>query len=105
MITILRPWELCFGERSTIKFKCQPAIYLRLLDKTRNGLKSRLNLTSGVDMRSIATDQIEKVEVLRGIPSVIYGNLTSGIVKITNKSGYTRWKSRFKADGYSKLLL
>lgn len=74
------------------------------LDKTRNGLKSRLNLTSGVDMRSIATDQIEKVEVLRGIPSVIYGNLTSGIVKITNKSGYTRWKSRFKADGYSKLF-
>ncbi|MDV3506062.1 TonB-dependent receptor [Elizabethkingia anophelis] len=74
------------------------------LDKTRSGLKSRLNLTSGVDMRSIATDQIEKVEVLRGIPSVIYGNLTSGIVKITNKSGYTRWKSRFKADGYSKLF-
>ena len=42
--------------------------------------------------------------MLRGIPSVIYGNLTSGIVKITNKSGYTRWKSRFKADGYSKLF-
>lgn len=74
------------------------------LDKSNNGLKRRLNLTSGVDMRSISTDQIEKVEILRGIPSVIYGNLTSGIVKITNKSGYTQWKSRFKADGYSKLF-
>ncbi|WP_347216937.1 TonB-dependent receptor plug domain-containing protein, partial [Chryseobacterium sp.] len=74
------------------------------LDKSNNGLKRRLNLTSGVDMRSISTDQIEKVEILRGIPSVIYGNLTSGIVKITNKSGYTHWKSRFKADGYSKLF-
>ncbi|WP_353146538.1 TonB-dependent receptor [Chryseobacterium sp.] len=74
------------------------------LDKTNNGLKRRLNITSGVDMRSIATDQIEKVEILRGIPSVIYGNLTSGIVKITNKSGYSRWKARFKADGYSKLF-
>lgn len=74
------------------------------LDKSNNGLKRRLNITSGVDMRSIATDQIERVEVLRGIPSVQYGNLTSGIVKITNKSGYTRWKARFKADGYSKLF-
>ncbi|WP_262708280.1 TonB-dependent receptor plug domain-containing protein [Chryseobacterium sp. CH21] len=74
------------------------------LDKTNNGLKRRLNITSGVDMRTISTDQIESVEVLRGIPSVIYGNLTSGIVKITNKSGYTRWKARFKADGYSKLF-
>lgn len=74
------------------------------LDKTNNGLKRRLNLTSGVDMRSISTDPIEKVEILRGIPSVQYGNLTSGIVKITNKSGYTKWKTRFKADGYSKLF-
>lgn len=74
------------------------------LDKTNNGLKRRLTVNSGVDMRTISTDQIESVEVLRGIPSVVYGNLTSGIVKITNKSGYTRWKARFKADGYSKLF-
>lgn len=74
------------------------------LDKTNNGLKRRLNITSGVDMRSISTDQIERVEILRGIPSVIYGNLTSGIVKITNRSGYTKWRARFKADGYSKLF-
>ncbi|MFZ4928207.1 TonB-dependent receptor plug domain-containing protein [Chryseobacterium sp. Mn2064] len=74
------------------------------LDKSNNGLKRRLNITSGVDMRSISTDQIDHVEVLRGIPSVQYGNLTSGIVKITNKSGYTKWKARFKADGYSKLF-
>lgn len=74
------------------------------LDKTNNGLKRRLNINSGIDMRTISTDQIESVEVLRGIPSAIYGNLTSGIVKITNKSGYTKWKARFKADGYSKLF-
>ncbi|PIF46668.1 TonB-dependent receptor-like protein [Chryseobacterium sp. 52] len=74
------------------------------LDKTNNGLKRRLNITSGVDMRSISTDQIESVEILRGIPSVVYGNLTSGIVKITNKSGYSKWNARFKADGYSKLF-
>ncbi len=74
------------------------------LDKTNNGLKRRLSINSGVDMRTISTDQIESVEVLRGIPSAVYGNLTSGIIKITNKSGYTKWKARFKADGYSKLF-
>lgn len=33
---------------------------------------------SGVDMRSISTDEIQSVEVVRGIPSVEYGDLTSG---------------------------
>ncbi|MCP1996505.1 TonB-dependent siderophore receptor [Flavobacterium sp. HSC-61S13] len=63
----------------------------------------RSHLTSGMDMRSLSTDQIESVEIVRGIPSVEYGNLTSGLVKIIRKRGYTDWESRFKADGFSKL--
>ncbi len=31
-------------------------------------------------MRSISTDDIESVEVVRGIPSAEYGNLTSGMI-------------------------
>lgn len=34
----------------------------------------------GVDMRSISTDNIESVEIIQGIPSVEYGNLTSGLL-------------------------
>ncbi len=46
-------------------------------------LENNRNITNrGVDMRSISTDDIESVEVVRGIPSVEYGNLTSGLVKI-----------------------
>lgn len=65
---------------------------------------TRRNITSkGVDMRSISTDQIEKVEIVRGIPSVEYGDLTSGLIKIQRKRGRSNWESRFKADEFSKL--
>lgn len=58
----------------------------------------------GVDMRNISTDNIESVEVLRGIPSAEYGNLTSGVVNIKRIRRATPWTARFKADEYSKLF-
>ncbi|MDO5394984.1 MAG: TonB-dependent receptor plug domain-containing protein [Bacteroidales bacterium] len=58
----------------------------------------------GVDMRALATDNIESVEVLRGIPSAEYGNLTSGVVNIKRLRGSTPFTARFKADQYSKLF-
>lgn len=65
---------------------------------------TRRNTTSkGVDMRSISTDQIERVEIIRGIPSVEYGDLTSGLIKIKRKRGRSNLESRFKADEFSKL--
>lgn len=58
----------------------------------------------GVDMRSISTDNIESVEIVRGIPSAEYGNLTSGLVNIRRTRRATPLTARFKADGYSKLF-
>lgn len=57
---------------------------------------------SGVDMRTISTNDIEKVEVIRGIPSASYGDLTSGLIKIERKVGHSPLQARFKADGFSK---
>ena len=72
---------------------------------TTSSTENNLNTTNrGVDMRSISTDDVESVEVVRGIPSVEYGNLTSGIVKINKIRRSTPFTARFKADGYSKLL-
>ncbi len=66
---------------------------------------SDLNSTNrGVDMRSITTDNIESVEVIRGIPSSEYGNLSSGMVKINRTRHATPFTARFKADEYSKLF-
>lgn len=65
---------------------------------------SRSTVNRGVDMRSLATDNIESVEIVRGIPSAEYGNLSSGMVNIKRRRSATPWTARFKADGFSKLL-
>lgn len=70
-----------------------------------SGADSKRNsVGAGVDMRTISTDDIEKVEIVRGIAGAEYGDVTSGVVKIERTSKPTPWRARFKADGFSKLL-
>lgn len=64
----------------------------------------RNSTNRGVDMRTISTDNIESVEIVRGIPSAEYGNLTSGVVNIKRIRRATPFTARFKADEYSKLF-
>ncbi|MDF1572982.1 MAG: TonB-dependent receptor plug domain-containing protein [Bacteroidales bacterium] len=52
----------------------------------------------GVDLRRISSDNIESVEVIKGIPSVVYGNLTSGAVVVKTKAGYSPLEVRLKTD-------
>jgi len=66
------------------------------------GPMARETATTGVDMRTISTNDIEKVEIIRGIPSASYGDLTSGVIKIERKIGESPLQARFKADGFSK---
>ena len=58
----------------------------------------------GTDMRGISTDNIESVEIIRGIPSVKYGDLTSGVVRIDRKQTAVPLTARFKMDQFSKLF-
>lgn len=53
---------------------------------------------SGIDLRQISTDNIESVEVIRGIPSAEYGDLTSGAVIVNLKSGRTPYEIRTKVN-------
>ena len=53
---------------------------------------------SGIDLRMLSTDNIEFIEVIRGIPSVEYGDLTSGAVIIRSKAGKEPLNIRFKTD-------
>ena len=62
------------------------------------------SVSKGVDMRTLPTDNIESVEIIRGIPSVEYGNLTGGLVNIKRKSSASPLTARFKADQVSKLF-
>ena len=54
--------------------------------------------TGGVDVRSISTENIESVEIIRGIPSVEYGDLTSGAVIINTKAGREPLRVKAKAN-------
>ena len=71
----------------------------------QNGGFDGMDMTNrGVDKRTISTDDIESIEVMRGIQSVEYGNLTSGVVNIKKIRKPTKLNARFKADDKSQLL-
>ena len=58
----------------------------------------------GPDARQVSTDNIESVEVIRGIPSVVYGDLTSGAVVVKTRAGVSPWSVRFKSDPQLKQI-
>lgn len=41
----------------------------------------------GIDLRTISTNNIEKIEVIKGIPAASYGDLSSGVILIETKKG------------------
>ncbi len=81
---------------------------MEAITATINGVSSPIAGTSvsaggatpngGIDVRQLSTDNIESVEVIRGIPSVQYGDLTSGAVIINSKAGVEPLTIRLKAD-------
>lgn len=56
------------------------------------------NYSVGTDLRQISADDIESVEVIQGIPSAEYGDLTSGLVIVHSKKGETPWKTKIKIN-------
>lgn len=52
---------------------------------------SSLNSFKGVSVNNIASTNVESVEVITGVPSVEYGDMGSGVVKINTKKGKTPW--------------
>lgn len=67
-------------------------------------LSEKSTMNRGIDLREISIDHIESIEVIQGIPSVRYGNLTSGVVVLNTKMGRTPWEVRAQADPYTKLF-
>ena len=51
------------------------------------GLSSISSSNSGADLRSIATDDIESVEIIRGVASAEYGDVTSGVMIVNKRIG------------------
>lgn len=72
--------------------------------RMQNGMDGQTTAGRGVDLRMISPDNVESIEVIRGIPSAEYGNLTSGVVLVKTKAGATPWEAKFKADPHSKMV-
>ncbi len=52
----------------------------------------------GTDLRQVSADNIDRVEVVSGIPSAEYGDLTSGLIVVHSKVGVTPWQVRAKVN-------
>lgn len=65
--------------------------------KTINSANAAINSQS-VDVRQIATNNIESVEVIRGVAPAMYGDMTTGAVIIKTKSGFTPWNAKVSVN-------
>ena len=58
----------------------------------------------GAATNNIASANVESVEVITGVPSVEYGDMTSGVVKINTKKGKTPWAVTMSTSPRTKQL-
>lgn len=52
----------------------------------------------GIDLRQISTENIESITVIRGIPSVEHGDLTSGALLVETRAGRTPYQARVRVN-------
>ncbi|MDD4856532.1 MAG: TonB-dependent receptor [Candidatus Krumholzibacteria bacterium] len=57
---------------------------------------------TGVDLRAIPADNINNVEVVTGVPSAEYGDLTTGLVKVKTKIGAQPMRLKLKSNPDTK---
>lgn len=59
------------------------------VDGVRLSTNASLEDMSGASTRNIASTNIESVEVITGVPSAEYGDITTGVVKVETRKGKT----------------
>ena len=64
----------------------------------------RLGMNRGIDLKTLSTDHIRKIEIVKGISSAKLGNLSSGVIQTTSKIGITPAQFRMKVDPLTKLI-
>ncbi|WP_316810135.1 TonB-dependent receptor [Pedobacter heparinus] len=74
-------------------------------DMNRNGVTGSANPTGqGPDVKPISTTNIESIEVITGLPSVEYGDMTNGMVKINTRKGVSPYLVEMSTRPNSKLV-
>lgn len=59
---------------------------------------------SGVSTNNIASSNVESVEIITGVPSVEYGDMTSGVVRINTRKGVTPWSVTMSTGPMTKQM-
>ena len=74
------------------------------VDGVRLGNNASFGDMGGVDTRSVAVENIESIEVITGVPSAEYGDLSSGMVKINTRKGRTPFTAEVMLEPKTKML-
>ena len=74
------------------------------VDGQRLQNNAEMGETTGASTRTIGTANVASIEVVPGIPSVEYGDLSNGIVKVNTKRGKTPWEVALATNPYTKLI-
>ncbi len=77
---------------------------MQLDTRLNTGATYRVTVNSGIDLRRIPAENIESVEIIRGIPSVRYGDLTAGTVVVRTQTGYQPFRAKYKYNPRNKEL-
>jgi len=54
------------------------------------------NMGGGVDLRTVPADNIESIEVITGLPSVRYGDVSAGVINVQTKIGASPTRLKLK---------
>ena len=57
----------------------------------------RLGMNRGIDLKTLSTDHIRKIEIVKGISSAKLGNLSSGVIQTTRTASH-EGRSAYQAD-------
>lgn len=73
---------------------------MQSVNTAKSGLLSGFSNATGMgtDLRQLSADNIESLEVIRGIPSVEYGDLTAGILDVKTKASVEPLQVKFRLN-------
>lgn len=72
------------------------------VDGVRLSNNAAFDETAGTSTRNLSSANIESVEVITGVPSVEYGDMTNGIVRIKSRQGASPWMFTFTTNPRTK---
>lgn len=72
------------------------------VDGVRISTNSSFGQIGGASTRNVSSSNIESIEVVTGIPSVEYGDMTGGMVRVKTKKGKTPYTATFTTNPNTK---